>query len=137
MKKKVGLWIDHEKAFCVSIAGEKESREKIESRIDGHVRLSGGSRSRIPFGPQEVASEKKADEKRKHQIKRFCQNIIQFLEDADKVYIFGPGEAKRELEKEIRKRRGMADKLVGIEAADKMTEAQIAAKVRRFFAPPS
>ena len=137
MKKKVVIWIDYENAFCVSIAGEKESGEKIKSHIDRHVRPSGGSRSRTPFGPQDVASEKKADERRKHQIKRYCQNIILFLEDADKVFIFGPGEAKRELEKEIRKRRGMADKIVGIEAADKMTEAQIAAKVRRFFATPS
>lgn len=69
MKKKVGVWIDHEKAFCVSIAGDKESRKKIESHIDRRVRLSGGSRSRTPFGPQEVASEKKTDEKRKHQIR--------------------------------------------------------------------
>lgn len=137
MKKKVGMWIDHQKAFCVSITGERERLEKIESHINKHVRLSGGSRSRTPFGPQDVASEKKTDEKRKHQLKKYCQRVISFLEDADRIFIFGPGEAKREIEKEIRKKKGMADKIAGIEAADKMSEAQIAAKVRGFYAPPS
>jgi hypothetical protein len=51
------------------------------------------------------------------------------------VLIFGPGEAKLELENEIRKSKELARKLVGVETADKMTERQIAAKVRRYFFP--
>ena len=79
MKKKMGIWIDHEKAYCVSIAGDKESREKIKSHIDRLVRLSGGSRSRTPFGPQEVASEKKADEKCNTKSRGTVKILFRFL----------------------------------------------------------
>jgi hypothetical protein len=47
--------------------------------------------------------------------------------------IFGPGEAKTELKKEMEKSRELAAKKITLEAADKMTERQIAARVRQFF----
>ena len=51
--------------------------------------------------------------------------------------IFGPGEAKLELEKELNESKELRAKVVSVEAADKMTERQIAAKVRRYFFPGS
>jgi hypothetical protein len=57
------------------------------------------------------------------------------LRDADRIILFGPGEAKIELKKEIEKSKGIADKIKKIEAADKMTKRQITAKVRAFFKP--
>ena len=49
-------------------------------------------------------------------------------------YIVGPGEAKIELRKEIEKRKEFASKKLHVETADKMTEKQIKARVRQFFA---
>jgi len=139
MKKHIGVWVDHEKAFVASILKDdemmKETIHCIESNVEGHFRLSGGSRSRTPYGPQDVASEKKIDERRKHHLRQYYQKIIRAIQDSRKVLIFGPGEAKLELEKEIRKSKELAEKLVGVEAADKMTERQVAAKVRRYFFP--
>jgi hypothetical protein len=59
MPEHVGIWIDHEKAFIVTIIDGQESVEIIKSDIEGKIRLSGGSRSRTIYGPQDVASEKK------------------------------------------------------------------------------
>jgi len=47
--------------------------------------------------------------------------------------IFGPGEAKKELKKEMGKHKALAVKIAGIESADKMTALQIVAKVKKFF----
>ena len=135
MSKKVGIWIDHGKAFIVGISGEEENKTIIESNVDGRIRLSGGSRSRTPFGPQEVVSEKKMEERRKHQLGRYYKEILQVIGDASKLFIFGPGEAKIELEKEIKKNKELSAKVVGIETADRMTEPQIVAKVKKFFSP--
>ena len=55
------------------------------------------------------------------------------MDDADKILIFGPGEAKIELEKELKKSKELSLKIVGVEPADKMTEKQIAAKVKKVF----
>ena len=133
MDKRVGIWIDHEKAFIVSLSGDEETKTIIESHAEGHIRLSGGSRSRTTFGPQDVASEQKMEEKRKHQYRRYYQEIIQVIRDAGKIFIFGPGEAKIGLEKQIKKNKELSTKITGVKPADKMTEAQIVAKVKKVF----
>ena len=139
MKKYVGIWVDHEKAFIASLVKNDEitheAIHQIKSNVEGHFRLSGGSRSRTPYGPQDVASEKSIDKRRNHRLRQYYQKVIRQIQDSRKVLIFGPGEAKLELEKEIRKSKELARKLVGVETADKMTERQIAAKVRRCFFP--
>ena len=142
MKKYVGIWLDHKKANIVSMikedlepAGYKEINEFVESNADRKVRLSGGSRSRkTPYGPQEIAVDSKIEDRFKRQLKYYYHCIIKKIEDADRIYIFGPGEAKIELKKEIEKKREFVFKKLYVETTDKMTEKQIAARVRLFFA---
>ena len=131
MEKYAGIWVDHEKAFLVTIMDGKETFSSMASGVEGHIRLSGGSRSRTPYGPQDVASEKTIDERRKHGLHGYYQEIMRAIGDAKKILIFGPGEAKIELEKEMRKSKALSAKIVGVEPADKMTEKQIVAKVRK------
>ena len=143
MNKYIGLWIDHRKAHIVSInkrtlefePEENESIVTIESGVEKHLRLAGGARTRkTPYGPQDIAVDGKIDDRRKHQLKDYYQNIIRRIQEARKILIFGPGEAKGELEKEIKKSKTLASKIIAVETTDKMTEKQIAAKVRKFFA---
>jgi len=47
-------------------------------------------------------------------------------------WYFGPGEAKGELEKRLKK-NALGKRIVGVETIDKMTDRQIAAKVRQYF----
>jgi len=137
MKKSVGIWIDHEKAFLAFLKDEKETITSIKSNVEGRVRLSGGSRSATPYGPQDVASERKKEERNKHQLRRYYQTVIREVGDAEKILIFGPGEAKKELEKEMKKSKTLSGKIVKVERADKMTENQIVGKVRDFFLSPA
>jgi hypothetical protein len=48
------------------------------------------------------------------------------------LQIFGPGEAKGELEKRL-EHEGLKEHVLAIETMDKMTDRQIAAKVRERF----
>jgi hypothetical protein len=143
MGKYAGLWVDHRKAFIVflnkgadAIEPEKaETTITIDSEVEKHVRLSGGSGSRkTPYGPQDISVDSKIDDRRRHQLQEYYQEIIRTVRDARKLLIFGPGEAKGELEKEIKKSKSLAAKVLPLETTDKMTEKQIAAKVRKFFA---
>ena len=63
---------------------------------------------------------------------RYYEWIVSFIRDADSIWIFGPGEAKVELENCI-KRDELGARIVGIETVDKMTDHQIEAKVRDHF----
>ncbi|MBT8368648.1 MAG: hypothetical protein KJP23_28475 [Deltaproteobacteria bacterium] len=143
MKKYVGIWLDHREAFLVSLTknhlavnGNQEMIERIESGIERRVRLSGGSRTRrTPYGPQEISVDSKQEDRFKLQIRKYFKEIIKRISDADRILIFGPGEAKIELKKEIEKSKQLAGKIKQIESADKMTMRQIAAKARTFFKP--
>ena len=142
MKKFAGIWLDHRKALVVSlITGrhsfdeEPESIERLESDVERKVKLSGGSRSRkTPYGPQDIAVDGKLEDRMRQQLKQYYQDIIKKIEVADRIYIFGPGEAKIELRKEIEKKKEFGSKKLYVETADKMTEKQITARVREFFA---
>jgi stalled ribosome rescue protein Dom34 len=118
----------------VSITEAGETIERIESDTERKVRLSGGSRTgKTPYGPQQVAVDGKQEERIKRQLRQYYQEIIRKIKDANKILIFGPGEAKTEFKKELEKSQEQVLKKITVQPADKMTERQIAAKIRKFF----
>ena len=58
--------------------------------------------------------------------------VIACIRKAESILIFGPGEAKGELQKRLES-NNLGERIVGIETVDKMTDRQIAAKVRQYF----
>jgi hypothetical protein len=133
MKKKIGIWIDRREAILVSIEGGQTTVERIESHAENHFHPSGGWKAAGTPVAQSVSKEQKADERRKHQFHNFYQMVIKKAGKADNIFIFGPGEAKRELAKEIEKIKGLHDRIAAVEASDRLTENQIVAKVKSFF----
>ena len=142
MKKYMGIWVDHKKAVIVTKKQPERSYEEdvelvvtqISSDVERKVRLASGSRTRnTPWGPQEVAVDSKIETRQKQQLKKFYHRIIEVITDADKILIMGPGEAKLELKKEIEKSKALIPKIVGVQTSDKMTNNQIAAKVKSYF----
>ena len=133
-KNYAGLWIDHRQAIIVTITDAGETIERVESDIERKVRLSGGSRTRkTPFGPQQVAVDGKQEKRIKQQLHGYNSEIIKKIQDAQKILILGPGEAKTEFKKELEQAKLPALKKITTQPADKMTEKQIVARVRQFF----
>ncbi len=128
MKSGIGLWIDHRQAVIVTIAGEGEEVRHIESNVEKHVRFSGGSPGQAPDGP----AEDQQDRRYAGHLSKYYDEVIASIGDAESILIFGPGEAKIEFEKHLEK-KGLSKRIVGIETVDKMTDPQIAAKVRQHF----
>jgi hypothetical protein len=135
MKREVGLWIDHRKTVFVTIENEVEVTREIRSNIEKHVRFStnaAGAKAKTPNGVKASAAEDMRDRQFGDHLDRYYEGIISFIRGADSIWIFGPGEAKVELENCL-KREDLGGRIVGIETADKMTDHQIAAKVRDFY----
>ncbi len=126
MKKQAGLWIDHRKAIVVLVTDAGEEIKKIESGIEKHVRFTGGD------GSEEGSSEDVRDRQFGNHLNKFYDGVIAVIRDADSIQIFGPGEAKGELEKRL-EQEGLKTHIVAIETVDKMTDPQISAKVRERF----
>lgn len=124
MKKKVGLWIDHRKAVIVSITGDLEEIKSITSDMEKHVRFSGRA--------QEDSEEDQRDRRFTDLLNKYYNEVISFIKEAESILIIGPGEAKVEFQKRL-KRETQIGRVVVLETADKMTDPQFTAKVREYF----
>jgi hypothetical protein len=124
VKQQVGLWIDHRETVFVIVTDKGEETKRITSNMEKHVRFSGGA--------QEVSEEDIRDNKFSGHLNKYYDKVITCIGDAESILIFGPGEAKGELEKRL-ERKGLSGRIVAIETVDKMTDRQIAAKVRQRF----
>lgn len=132
MKKQIGLWIDHKKAMLLSLDVDGENIQKIESGIERHVSYRGASNTRTPYSAQYQKGDDQLDNQFTVYLNKFYDKIIIQLRGAGSVLIIGPGEAKAELKKRLAHAK-VRLQIVGIEPADKMTERQFAAKIRRYF----
>lgn len=133
MKKEIGLWIDHREAILVILTEGGEEIKHMTSNIGKHIRYSGSSHAKTPEGLKEVTSEDQRDRKLGNQLNKYYDEVIAAIRDADSIQIFGPGEAKGELEKRL-EREGLKAHIFAIETVDKMTDRQISAKVRDHLA---
>jgi hypothetical protein len=123
MKKQVGVWIDHRKAVIVIITQEGEELKKITSNMEKHVRFTGGTAS------EDGSTEDVRDRQFGNHLNRYYDEVIAVIRDADTIQIFGPGEAKGELEKRL-EHQGLNTHILAVETVDKMTDRQISARVR-------
>jgi len=126
MKKQAGLWIDHKEAFIVFVGDNGGETRRIESGMDKHVRFSGGNR------PEDGSADDQRDRQFSVHLNRYYDEVISHIGDADSILLFGPGEAKVELKKRLES-EGLGKRILAIESADKMTDHQIAAKVKERF----
>jgi hypothetical protein len=125
MDKKVGLWLDHNKAVIVSITNDGEERRIITSDMEHYVRYS----SNVPGDGSE---EDVRDRRFWNHLGEFYDKVIAQIGEAKLIQIFGPGEAKHELKKRL-ETEGMLDNIVSIDDADSLTDRQVAKRVRERF----
>ena len=133
MSTKVGLWIDHRQAVVVAMTEQGEKIEEIGSGVEKQLQRAGDR----PLEGDYEAVQVPADDSRQRDFTKhlniYYAAVITVIRDAESILIFGPGEAKGELKEQLEKNH-LGGHIVGIETVDKMTNPQIAAKVRQYFA---
>ena len=137
MEKKIGIWLDSEKAYIISLINGREKLEKIESNVESRVRYEGEKKSFSRIGGQLVNPQKKKTKRKKHQLQSYFQDILKKTKDAGNIYIFGPAEAKAGLNKEYGKHKELQNKVLRVENSEKLTKNQMIAQVREVFAKAS
>ena len=96
----------------------------LESEVGPHPRYS---------GQQDGGGEKKYEERHRAHLDRYYDDVIAQMGVPDALLIVGPGEAKLELKERLSRSKMFAALSVAVEAADKLTDAQIVAKVKQHF----
>lgn len=132
MGTKVGLWIDHRKAIVVGVTDKGEETRLIISKVERQLRRSGDSPLEGPHERQQVPADDSRQRKHTGQLNIYYDAVIACIRNAESILIFGPGEAKGELQKRLNK-DNLDRRIVGVETVDRMTDHQVAAKVRQQF----
>lgn len=133
MRSKVGLWIDHRKAIVVRVTDKGEETGLVISNVERQLRRSGDSPLKGPYESRQVPADDIQQRVRTAHLGSYYDAVIASLGDAESILIFGPGEAKGELKKRLKK-NNLGERIAAVETVDKMTDRQIAAKVRTHFA---
>ena len=136
-KPFVGIWLDHREAHLfwaderaeIQIqhvtSGYQEEGEPSDRASSGGLGLSGV-----------VVPHASLERRRKESVNHYYKQLLKALHRAEQIYLFGPGQAKRELAKVIGQHKDMDGRLSGVESAEAMSESQMAARVREFFEVP-
>jgi hypothetical protein len=135
MKKEIGIWLNTDKAVLISLKdGQNESVVTFESEIETRTRIPGEGKPFSRLGNILAETSSRITNRRKQQMHQYFNKIIHSLDDETKaLYLFGPSNAKIQLEKELKKNPIFLHKPVIIESADKMTERQMIAQVKSHF----
>jgi hypothetical protein len=132
MKTKVGLWIDHRKAIVVAVTDKGEETALIISAVEKQLRRSGDSPLKGTYEPLQVPASDSRQKALTGQLNIYYDAVIASIRDAETILMFGPGDAKGELKKRLKK-NNLDGRIAGIETVDRMTDRQIAARVRKYF----
>ena len=130
MDRNVGLWIDHKQAYVIWY--ENDRIEVILSNIEPPAHFSGGTQLGGKLN-QKGDLELRHNDRYKLQLSKYYQQVITKLKDVNSIFIMGPGEAKIEFEKALKRQKNMQNRLLKSETADKMTMNQMIAHVRKIY----
>jgi len=130
MATKIGLWLDERQAVIVSVTNMSAKITKVKSAIKDEIfavnHVPGDSGTK-----RDTAIAHRNKIKIKEALDPYYDGIIDNIWTAGKIVIFGSGEAKYELKNHLRK-NNLAQRIVGFEDADKMTDDQIMDKVCQY-----
>ena len=132
MKRIVGLWIDHRKAVITLVSDKGEETKVIESKVEKQPGRFNGVRSTTSYESQKVSADDRRERDFTGHLHGYYDEVIGAISDAESILIFGPGEAKGELRKRL-ERDNLGGRIVAVETVDKMTNREVAAKVREHF----
>ncbi len=129
---RAGLWIDHKKAIVVKITDQGEEVTVTVSGVERQLRRAGDSPLKGAYESQQVPADDRRQRAFTGHLNAYYDAVIAVLGDAESILVFGPGEAKGELKKRL-ERDHLGGRIAAMETADRMTNSQVAAKVRQHF----
>jgi hypothetical protein len=132
--KKIGVWLDKEKAYLVTLTAKEIVLLTLPSELE-FFNLKSGGPGRVKSGAtQDVVHESTYLEREKQQLKAYFKQLVPLLEGAEAILIFGPADTNEKLKKELDKNyKSIAANIISVQKADSMTPNQVKAYVRHFF----
>ena len=132
MNDHAGVWIDHRKAVIVGLTPDGELTTLVLSKVEKHLQRVGDSRMKGPYEALQVPADDSRQRALTGELNMYYDAVIAVMRNYANLILFGPGEAKGELNARLTKLK-LGARVVAVETEDKMTDRQIIAKVRTRF----
>jgi len=132
MKKQTGIWIDGKEAIIVQL-NKEPIVSVVESNIH-HRKVGGGYGGANKSLPEDAHPDNRLLRRKKHQMARFFEELVDRVKQTDQLLILGPGEMKTALTTRFRQMKSPGFEIVAVLPTDRMTEGQLVAKVKEYFA---
>jgi hypothetical protein len=136
MALRAGVWIDGKKAILVFLDGRKVDKRVVLSNIDRHPGRFSGDKSVPAYGTRDFPAGDHEERYYLKQVTLYYDQLAPMLRSCSSVLILGPGESRRDFADRLRK-KDFPGEIAGVEPADRMTEPQLVARVKAFFAARS
>ena len=120
--KQLGIWMDHSIANLIELSNEKVVKKtlKIEPAFLGPLENLRLNESRI-------------NNKEQNHLSDFYKKISDVIKNFDEVLLYGPTQAKTELFNQLKQDVHFDRIKIDVQPADKMTDNQQEAFVRKYF----
>jgi hypothetical protein len=132
MTNPIGIWIDHRGAVIADLAPDGSRVTIVESRVEKRPQRGGDSPLHGRYEAQQVPADDSRQRALTGELNHYYDRVIAVLPHKDGLYLFGPGEAKGELQRRLVKTHPRV-RAATTETADKLTDRQIVAAVRTHF----
>jgi hypothetical protein len=131
--KDIGIWIDTQEARLIRWDGRQSSMSTLYSGISRKPKFKGETSRKTQRGLIGFDFKSKQEAKFREEMKRYLQLVVDDAREAQRLYIFGPAESKRLLEKLVLRQPEGYPMITSVENADKMTVNQLRDAVIEHF----
>lgn len=121
-KQYAGVWLDNQKAMIIANTLEDGSNDfTIQDKIKAAEQQGGGS-------------EHSMNNARHSANLKYFKSVSGLLTSYDEILIFGPGKSQEQFQNYLHEDTHFKNKQITIDSAGQLTDPQVIAKVRDFFA---
>jgi stalled ribosome rescue protein Dom34 len=121
-KQYAGVWLDTQKAMIITNTLADGSKDyTIQDKIKAAEQQGGGS-------------EHSMNNARQSANLKYFKSVSGLLINFDEILIFGPGKSQEQFQNYLREDAHFKSKQISIDSAEQLTDPQVIAKVRDFFA---
>lgn len=129
MKKRIGVWVDRRRAVIVTVGQGDEQVQIVASPLE----TAGAAKGRSQHGQHDIVPDAVQLNQETVYLKKYYNEIVDQVKDADYLMLMGPGEARVELRNAL-EQRSLGYKILEVKPAEKMTDREAMLAVRDYYA---
>jgi hypothetical protein len=134
LNKKVGVWLDHSKAYFVDFSKGPAVIETVYSDKETQMRFGGEHGNGTQMGKHRSTNNEHHQHNREQEhMHEYYHILADRLKNYDDIFLFGSTTAKDELYNNLKDDKHFAEKSITVKPADHLTENQMVAEAKKFF----